>query len=377
MMFFNEFKYFIISTLRAKQLILWLILFPMVMGILFKLAFNGLTEKQFSFKAIPTAVVEVKENSIFREVVNSVSEGDDPLLKVRYTDKKEAENLLIKGDIEGIIFVDDTISLTVAGSDMEETILKAFTDRYLTQEKLITDTAKKDPSKIPAMTKAMSDEIKVLDEKPIEASSNDRYITYFYNLLAMVAACSSVTGLSVVTETEADQSPLGARKCCSPTPKLISTLAVLLGSWAVSAVCMVISVSFLAFVLKIGFGSRLPLVYAGGILGSITGTSMGYMIASLVKGSYEKKNAVAMTVSLGGNFLSGLMVAEIKPVIMEKLPLLNELNPSAVICDSFYYLNIDSGYERFIGKMLTLAAMTAIFTAIGFIFTRRKKYASI
>ncbi|SEK43388.1 ABC transporter permease [Ruminococcus albus] len=376
-MFFNELKYFILSTLREKKLIFWLILFPMFMGTMFKLAFNGLSEKEFSFKAIPTAVVEIKENSIFHEVVNSVSEGDNPLLKASFTDKDEAEKQLNEGDIEGIIFVDDTISLKVAGSDMEETILKAFTDRYLTQEKLMTEAAKKDPSNIPAMTKAMSEEMNVLKEEPIETSSNDRYITYFYNLLAMVALCSSVTGLSIVTANQADQSPLGARKCCSPTPKLISTLAIMLGCWAVSAVCMVTTVSFMAFVLKIEFGSRLPLVYAGGILGSITGTSMGYMIASLVGGSTEKKNAVAMTVSLSGNFLSGLMVGDIKPLIMEKMPLLNELNPSAVICDSLFYLNIDKGYDRFIGKMLTLLAMTAIFTAIGFIFTRRKKYASI
>jgi ABC-2 type transport system permease protein len=62
---------------------------------------------------------------------------------------------------------------------------------------------------------------------------------------------------------------------------------------------------------------------------------------------------------------------------MEKLPLLNALNPSAVICDSFYYLNIDKGYDRYIGKLLTMLAMTAIFTAVGLIFTRRKKYASL
>lgn len=376
-MFFNEFKYFIISTLREKKLIFWLILFPMLLGTMFKLAFEGLSEKELSFKVIPTAVVEEKENSIFREALKNVSTGDDPLLKVTYTDKEKAEELLNDGDVEGIIFVNDTISLTVAGSDMEETILKAFTDRYLTQEKLMTEVAMKDPSKLSAMTEAMSAEMNVLKEEPIKTSSNDIYITYFYNLLAMVAACSSVTGLSIVTANHADQSPLGARKCCSPTPKLLSTLAVMLGCWTVSAVCTVTSISFLAFVLKIGFGSRLPLVYASGILGGIMCTSMGYMIASLVKGSYEKKNAAAMVISLGGSFLSGLMVAEIKPTIMEKLPLLNALNPSAVICDSFYYLNIDKGYDRYIGKLLTMLAMTAIFTAVGLIFTRRKKYASL
>ena len=104
---------------------------------------------------------------------------------------------------------------------------------------------------------------------------------------------------------------------------------------------------------------------------------MGFMIGSLVKGSYEKKNAAAMVVSLGGSFLSGLMIADIKPDIMEKAPIVNALNPNAVVCDSFYYLNLDAGYDRFIGKMVTMLVMTVLFTAVGFIFTRRKKYASL
>ena len=376
-MFFNELKYFILSTLREKKLIFWLILFPMMLGTLFKLTMSGLSDKQFKFKAIPTAVVEENDDGIFHEVIKQVSEGDDPLLKVTFANSEEAEKLLKDGKVEGIITSGDSVSLTVAGSNMEETILKAFTDRYLMQEKLIKDAAQNAPAKLPAMIESMSEELNVLKEEPVTEGSSDRYITYFYNLLAMVAACSSVTGLSVVTYNAADQSALGARKCCSPTPKLISTLAVMLGCWAVSAVCMVISVSFLAFVLKVDFGSRLAYVYAGAVLGSIMGSSMGFMIASLVKGSYEKKNAVAMTVSLGGSFLSGLMVADIKPLLMEKAPMLNTFNPSAVICDCFYYLNIDSGLDRYLGKMAEMLAMAVVFTMIGFVFTRRRKYASL
>lgn len=376
-MFLNEFKYFILSTLREKMLIRWLILFPMLLGTMFKLTMSGLSEKEFNFRAIPTAVVLENDDGIFRDVIKQVSEGDDPLLKVTYADSEEAEKLLKDGEVEGIITSGDTVSLTVAGSDMEETVLKAFTDRYLTQEKLIKDAAEKDPASLPALTEALTEKLDVLEEKSVTEGVNDRYIIYYYNLLAMVAVCSSVTGLSVVTQNEADQSPLGARKCCSPTPKLISTLAVMLGCWAVGAFCMVTSVTFLAFVLRVGFGSRLGYVYAGGILGSIMGSSLGFMIASLVRGSYEKKNAVAMTVSLGGSFLSGLMVGNIKPILMEKAPIVNTLNPPAVICDCFYYLNIDSGLDRYLGKMAEMLAMTVVFTMIGFVFTRRRKYASL
>ncbi len=377
-MFFNEFRYNLLTTLRDRHFIMWLILFPMALGSLFKAAFSDIYENDIKFSPIPTAIVQTQKDDIFKEVIRSVSKGKDALLKVTYADSaEEAEKLLKDGKVAGVITKDGTLGLTVASNGMDTTILKAFTDRYLTEEKLIKDTLEKDPMKLPALTAALKDDLKTVKKVRLTDGVSDPYITYFFNLLAMVAACSSVTGLNVVMQNQADQSPLGARKGCSPTPKLISTLAVLAGCWLTGMMCTAISVSFLAFVLKVDFGSRLGFVYLAAMMGGIMGTSMGFMIGSLVKGSYEKKNAVAMVISLGGSFLSGLMIADIKPDIMEKAPLVNALNPTAVVCDSFYYLNLDAGYDRFIGKMVTMLVMTVLFTAVGFIFTRRKKYAGL
>lgn len=376
-MFFNEFKYSLLSTLRNKHQITWLILFPIVLGIMFKAAFSGLYEKDISFSAIPAAVVATEEDEFFSEVIKAVSEGDDALLKVTYADKEEAERLLMDGEVKGVIYVGEKVSLTVGGKGMEETILKSFTDRYLTQERIIKDAIEKDPMKLPAIVETMSEELNTLREEPLTQGDPDIYISYFYNLLAMVAVCGSITGLSVVTQNQADQSALGARKGCSPTPKLVSTVAVLSGCCLVGTICMIISVSFVAFVLRINFGDRLPMVYLASALGGIMGTSMGFMIGSLVKGSYEKKNSICMTLSLVGCGLSGLYVYNIRPFIAENAPIVNKLNPAAVVCDSFYYLNIDEGYDRYISKLITMLIMTAVFTLVGFIFTRRKKYASL
>ncbi|MBQ8965481.1 ABC transporter permease [Ruminococcus sp.] len=376
-MFFNEFKYNLLATIRNRSFIFWLILFPMVLGTLFKAAFSDVYANDIKFSAIPAAVVAQKDDEAFREVIKAVSTGEDPLLKVTYADKEEAEELLKNGKVYGILTKGESLTLSVGANGIEETILKSFADRYLTQEKLIKDTAEKDPSKIPALIEVMQEETNSLKKIRITDGECDPLITYFFNLLAMVAVCSSVTGLNIVSNNQADQSPLAARKGCSPTPKLISTLAVLGSCWVVSSGCTAFSVSFLAFVLKINFGSRLGLVYLSTMIGGIMGTSMGFMIGSLVRGSEGRRNAAAMLISVGGNFLSGLMIADIKPAIMEKAPIVNALNPSAVVCDSLYYLNLDRDYDRYIGKLITMLAMTVIFTAVGFIFTRRKKYATL
>lgn len=375
-MFRDDYKYTLLAMIRNKRLVGWLIIFPMLLGILFKVAFAGVFDKQVTFDPIPAAIVMDEENETFRTVIETVSTGDDRIMEATFTDKDEAEKLLEDGQVTGIIYSSD-ISLTVNDTGIEQTILKAFTDRYLSQQDLITSMAKKDPAKLPAMIVALSKDISAIDTDPLSQGDPDVGITYMYNLLAMVAVCSSVTGLSVVTYTQADLTALGARKCISPTPKLINILSVLCAAWTVTAVCMTISVSFIAFVLKVRFGSRLPLVYLSSLLGGMTGVSMGFLIGSLVKGSYEKKNAVAMVVSMGFCFMSGLMLGDMKYIVQDNIPWFNLINPSAVISDSFYYLNIDEDYSRYAMRLLILLIMTAVFTLGGFIRTRRQRYASI
>ena len=73
-MFLHILLYEIKSSLRVKDLIFWLILFPIILGTLFKIAFSDLYEKQISTDPIPTAIVVTAENEAFRSVVDSISD---------------------------------------------------------------------------------------------------------------------------------------------------------------------------------------------------------------------------------------------------------------------------------------------------------------
>ena len=76
-------------------------------------------------------------------------------------------------------------------------------------------------------------------------------------------------------------------------------------------------------------------------------------------------------------FLSGLMVSGMKAMIIANAPIVNDLNPAAVVCDALYYLNMDADLSRYTVKLVTLGAFTAVFVLLGFLMTRRRKYASI
>ncbi|MBO6108686.1 MAG: ABC transporter permease [Eubacterium sp.] len=376
-MFFHNLKYEVMVSLRARDLIIWLMLFPIVLGTFFKIAFGNIYEKENLFKTIDTAVVMNVENETFRQVVKNIEASEKPLLKAVYTDEKTAEQKLKDGEVKGIIYVSDDLSLSVASNDMESTILKKFLENYKANESVILDTIAVNPENIEKVTGALSADIKVTSNIPLTNGNTDFFITYFYNLIAMVAMFGSVTGIHIAIENQGNLSPLGARRCCSPTPKFTTLFAGLVGSYLAQTVCIILCITFEVLVLGIDYGSRLPLVFIAGILGGITGVSFGFFVGSISNLGTNAKIGISMAVSMVMCFLSGLMLGDIKPIIEKNAPIVNDLNPAAIISDSIYYLNVDDDLGRFYFKLFSMIILSMIFVFLGFLLTRKKKYASL
>lgn len=376
-MFFHDLKYMLLSGFRVKSFLFWLMLFPILLGTLFKVAFGNVYENDVLFRSVPTAVVETGSDPVFHQVIDSLEEADEPLLDVEYTDEENAMKLLKEGRISGIIYVGDKLSLSVTEQKMEQVILKTFVEQYSVNEKVIKDTAEKDPSKIQAVVDKLSEDVSACRDIPMTHGDPDIYVQYFYNLIAMVAMYGSVTGLHVTVHNQANLSALGARKNCSPTPKSVSLLADLAGSYIMQSACMILCVTFAHFVLKIDFGDRLPLVYVAAILGGILGVSFGFFFGAVNRFSFEAKIGIVMAVSMFSCFLSGLMMGQMKGIIAEHMPWFNKINPATVVADSLFSLNMYSDYSRFISRITTMLIITAVCTAAGIIISRRKKYADL
>ena len=376
-MFLHCLIYELKTCLRAKDLIIWLLLFPIVLGTLFKVAFSSLYEKNTLFRTIPAVIVEQSPDSMLRMAADAVSEGETPLLSVIYTDEATALEQLEQKEIKGILYAGDTVTLTVGGSGIQESMLRAFAEQYNRYESVIRSTAEQDPQKLPQVMEALSAEISACRRIPLTEGNPDPFIQYFYNLIAMVAMFGTVTGLHIITDYQANLSARGARRSCSPVRRAVTLSAAMTGSCLAQSVCMISCVSFLAFFLRIDFGSRLPLVYAAAILGGWTGVAIGFCIGAVGKCSNGLKTGITMTFSMACCFLSGLMIGNIKAIIAEKAPWFNMINPVAVISDSFYCLNLYSDYRRFGVKILTMLIMTVVCTVTGIILSGRKQYASI
>lgn len=379
-MFFHLFKYEFISAVRNTQVMFWMIAFPILLGTFFKIAFADLYDDEL-FKEIPIAVVYENdaENSAFDEALSAVSSGDNALFSIDKTanDKTSAMGLLESGDISGVIFVGEDISLSVKSESTKASIIKFFLDQYKMNEKIISDTLESDPTKLADVIEAMNISESCITERSFTGGNRDPYVQYFYNLLAMSCLFGSMAGLAVVTNTQGNLSAIGARRCTSPIHKLVQITAGLLAVTLVSFLCSAVSLLYLIAVLKIDFGAPvLPLI---GIIavGSLAGISMGFFVGSFGRMGEGAKTAILIAVSLILCFFSGLMVGNMYGYVQMYAPWLNKISLAALITDSFYSLNIYDTYDRLLQNLLTLCIISALFTIGGFLLTRRQKYASI
>lgn len=376
-MFWHNLKYEVLSGLRVKEVLFWLILFPIVLGTLFKVAFSNIYQEYTLFSTVPVAVVETTQQPMLHTVLDSLESNEEPLFSVTYTDEETALSLLEKKEIDGILYAGDTLSLSVAGNGVEQTIIKSFAEQYHLQETIIRQTIQTAPEKTEAVIAALNNTI-VGNQKISMTTGNTDYTTnYFYNLLAMVAMFGSITGLHIAIAQQGNLSPLGARKCCSPTPKSISLIAGLIGSYILQSICMVIAVTYLVVVLKVNFVGSLPLIYLSAIVSGILGVSLGFMVGSFGRLQENAKTGIAMTVSMLSCVCSGLMVSNIRPYLAEHVPFFHSINPASLMSDLFYCLNLYSDYQQYFYKLATILVMAVVFTAIGFLLTRRRKYASL
>ena len=376
-MFLHNLKYELLTALRTKDLIFWLILFPILLGLFFKFAFDGIYEQVTQFSTIDTAVVDETDDKAFRSVIESVETQGKPLLNVVYTDREEAKKMLIDGDVKGIIYTGDELSLSVAENGIDQTTLKFFVEKYNLNSRIIKRAAEKDPAEAAKAAAVLSETADAVKEIPLTDGNTDNFIQYFYNLLAMVALFGSSAGLHISNVNQANLSAIGARKNCSPTPKSTGISAALISSYIIETLCMILSVTYLRFVLGIDFGERLHLVYLSAAVSGTVGVSLGFCLGSVGSLNENAKTGISITLSLFLCFLSGLMVGNMKTIMAQKLPWFNKVNPAAVISDSFYCLNMYSDYERFTEKIITMLVMSAALALLGFFMTRRKKYASL
>lgn len=393
-MFFHNFKYSLKTLLRNKGLIFWTFAFPIILGTLFNLAFSDIENKE-TLDIIDIAIVnneEFKTDTYFTESFKVLSKKKDPnqLFNIKYTNLSTAKTLLKENKITGyLLFENNDVKITVNDKGYHETILRFVVDELSSQKEMLeTITTKEvaDSYKSGNLNvnyeKIYQDTLNLINNTTPKlnniSNSNLSYtMIEYYTLLAMACLYGALISMFVTNKKIANMSSAGKRTSVSPANKKTLLLGSFLASYLVQLLGILILYLYTILVIKVDYGNNTFLVFLLLMAGSLAGLTLGVAISTILKSNENTKTGILISLTMLASFLSGMMGITMKYIIDTNIPILNKINPAAMITDGFYSLYYYSTLDRFYFNIISLLIFSVIMLFISYQGLRRDKYDSI
>lgn len=368
---FRLVRYRIKQILREKGLMFWGLCFPILMGTFFHIAFGNLGTE--NFEDVPAALVSVSENQSFSSYLEEL---DGSLLKLSPMEEEEALSALKDGRISGVFYIEEIPSLTVAGTGMEETLLSSLMDGYTQNAAVFSEIAKTHPENLSSALETLTDYHSFTKTTSLGGRTYDSTLEYFFALIAMACFYGTFLGSTLANENTASFSTLGARRSIAPVSKLRIISADMAAGVLIHFASVLLLLAYLRLVLGVELSGNPGLILLITFLGRLTGVSLGAAIGvSRLKEGFQ--TLLDVVIPLAMCFLAGLMVSGMRQLIEESAPVINRINPAALISDSFYCLTVYEDPERLAVNLVTLAAISLGLTLYAFLRMRRERYDSI
>lgn len=368
--------YSFLTKIKNVNVLFWPLVFPFVLTTAMYLSIGQIEEADF--ETVRTAVVSPAEETEepFRLFLDSM-EQDSDLLATEEMSEQDAEDALEEGSISGIFYDGAEPSLTVGGSGFSQTILQMVLESYTEGKETLEDVAQFHPEGMDAALASMESYGDTVEQISLGGRTTDSTAQFFYAMMGMACLYGCFIGYGSAMGLQANLTPLAARRCAGPVSRLGMILAEILVSFSLHFVNMILLLAYMKYILRLEFGGSflemLPVLFVG----SMIGVTMGMFITSIGRMSEGVKIGIMVGVSMVMSFMAGLMNGDMKNVIDRTFPLLNRINPAALISDAMYCINVYDSPERYAQDMLLLGGLCVLLAAGTFVIIRRKRYDSI
>lgn len=366
------------GLLRNKILLFWALGFPLILTTLISFTVAKAYTKKLELNTIPIAIVKgdaMDQDKTFRNVLESVSQGEDALFEVRYVQAEEAKTLLQDDDIIAYVSKqDEALHMTVKDTGIEATILKSFVDEYEQKVFMIQDLMMHGASYDQIQASFENTQTFIEEQGQVSGDVGD---TYYYAILAMTMLYGGYWALRLMHNQRADRTTMGQRNALAPTPKTKMLLADFLVSMFIHLSVQLIVLLYMKFVLGANFGDHLAGIMMLIVVGSIAGHALGVVVSLYGPKTFDGAQSLLTTSTLLSCTMAGMMYIDIKYLIDTNAPWLAAINPATLITDAFYAQVYYGMGERYFTSLVSLLIFAFICYTLTFVRLRRKQYASL
>ncbi len=388
----HTFKYTLKTLLRNKMLIFWTFAFPIILGTFFHMAFSDIEESEM-LDIINIAIIDnddFNNNLTLKKGFEALSEekSEERLFSTIYVKTEdEARKLLEEDEIVGYLNVSDTSEIVIKNNGINETVFNTVTDELIARDKIIADIINKRMNEdqdinFEAIIMDVYESVLAnlensnINIKNISRSNLSYTMIEYYTLIAMSALYGGIIGMVAINYNLPNMCTIGKRVAVSPRKKSGIILSSALASFVVQLVGLLILFLFTIFILNVEYGS-IALVILLSLVGALSGLSLGIFTATIIKANDNTKTGLLIAITMLGCFLSGMMGITMKYVIDKNIPIINKLNPVAMITDGFYSLYYYDTLDRYIFNLISLLVFSGVLLIISSLSLRRQKYDSI
>ncbi len=254
--------------------------------------------------------------------------------------------------------------------------LESGKDELEAAKTAVTDYADMMSQKLQGMADSMkSGSTDYVKEVSLGGRNVSSVAPYYFALVAMACLYMCFLGETAARRTQANISEIGKRISLSPVHRMKVVLSNGISAYLIALVNMALILLFLTKVVH-GLDLSMHRGYAllTAVIGCLIGVTFGMLIESIGKWSQNIKSAILIGSSIFCAFLAGLMISDMKDIIEKHVPIVNRLNPAALIADSFYCICVYDDMGRLQMNLVIMCVMSAAFLIVAWLMTRRVRY---
>lgn len=393
---------------RQRDVLVWVIAFPLVLATLFHVMFANFDEY---YRADPVSCAVVADENyhatratFFREMLAQMSaEGDDQLLAVHeVANVDEARDLVLSGEAAAAITVDGEgqPSMTVsplASDTLDQSIVQAVLDQYrqlYAEMKQVflaqagaadlqgppTDAQLEAFAQTPGVERAaeafMTGAVNTQQVDVLRVASSGT-VRYYYALMGFAALMSITVAIHSVSAVRANTSAVGARRQVSGTSVTRQLAVSMAASFAVVFACLLLAFVYMRLVLGVEFGGRDGLAVVAIAACALMSVGFGAVLGALPGMPVAGKVGLATGITCLCALFAGLYgepAMQLADQISQTAPWAALVNPAAQAANAFYDLTYYDSLAPFFGTVGVLVAMAAAFFAVAALLMRGHSY---
>lgn len=346
--FWRNTKYFLKISLDGSYFF-WSMAYPIILAVLFTVAFSGLKDQSFS-----PVKVGVAPNAVFRTYMNEI-----PVLKL--VDVSPADKLKALSSGEIAAYVNDDLSIQATKEDAQTDVVYQVVNGI-------------------DQGMALGPAARHLDFNKDLIATNNQPITVFtrlyYAIIGMVSIYSYFSAIWFSAIMMANQGPLPMRNNIVPLGKtsfLLSgfIIAMIMNLFANMVLIGAITVISGEVVIH-NWGASLLILF----MANLFGVALGFLIGSFHRLPEGAKVGLGIAIAMFLSFFAGLFSTNVDQ-ILHAIPWFNDYNPVAIVTDNLYQINLmsmDFGLQK---GVLVLLGWTVLLGGASWLMLRRKQYESL